>query len=98
MKKKIFIAIDVLLLLLSVTPIGLVLYDCINRAINGVSPWGDGYGLDYHGMIYGYEAFRYEFRFDVFWGLAVFGIPWACLILTTIIFTVFTVMYAKNNK
>jgi hypothetical protein len=98
MKKKIFIAIDVLLILLSVTPIGLVLYDCIDKAINGVGPWGDGYGLHYHGLIYGYEAFRYELRFDLFWGGAVFGIPWACLILTTIIFTVFTVMYAKNNK
>ena len=97
MKKKVFIGIDVLLMLLSVTPIGLVLYDCINKAINGIIPWGDGYGLDYGQMIYGYEAFRYELRFDLFWGVAVFGIPWAMLILTTIIFTVFTVMHVKKR-
>lgn len=97
MKKKVFIGIDVLLMLLSVTPIGLVLYDCIDKAINGVMPWGDGYGLDYGQMIYGAEAFRYELRFDLFWGVAVFGIPWAMLILTTIIFTVFTVMHVKKR-
>lgn len=98
MKKKTFVIIDVLLILASITPIGLVLYDCINKAINGIIPWGDGYGLDYGQMIYGYEAFRYELRFDLFWGGAIFGIPWAALVFIAIIFTVVTVMNVKDKR
>ena len=64
MKKKVFIGIDVLLILLSITPIGLLIYDCVNKAINGILPWGDGYGLDYGNRIYGLEAFRYELISD----------------------------------
>ena len=97
MKKKIFVIIDVLLILASITPIGLLIYDCVDKAINGILPWGDGYGLDYGQMIYGYEAFRYELRFDLYWGGIFLGIPVATIWFTTIIVTIITIVVCKQK-
>ena len=97
MNKKVFIGIDVLLILLSITPIGLLIYDCVNKAINGILPWGDGYGLDYGSRIYGLEAFRYELRFDLYWGGIFLGIPVAIIWFTTIIVTIITIVVCKQK-
>ena len=97
LKKAVVIIIDVLLMLAMIVPVGALLWDCIYSAMEGVIPWGMGYGLDYGEKIYGFEAFRYVFTFDcVFFFILV--ILWVCLFVGTAAFTVFTVLYVKKNE
>ena len=97
MKKKVFITIDVLLILATLIPAGMYLWQCIDAAINGVIPWGGGYGLDYGEKIYGLPAFVNTFCV-MFVFLLVLVILWAMLALGTIIFTVITVIVCRKSR
>ena len=97
MKKKIFIIIDILLILATLIPAGWYLWVCIDAAINGVIPWGGGYGVDYGEMIYGFPAFANTFCV-MFAFLFVLVVLWGMLALGTIIFTVITVLICKKCK
>lgn len=95
MKKKLIVTADIALIIITIIPVLLLLWDCINTAINGTIPWGGIYGTDYVEKIYGIEAFFYALTFD-FVFLFVLFVLWAGLFFYTIAFTVFTVLYVKN--
>jgi hypothetical protein len=97
MKKRILIIINILLLLATMIPVCVLLWDCINSAIQGIYPWGLGYGTDYGEKIFGLEAFRYVFITDCVFGF-VLVLLWVCLFVGTAAFTVFTAVYVNREK
>lgn len=97
MKKRILIIINILLLLATMIPVCVLLWDCINSAIQGIYPWGLGYGNDYDEKIFGLEAFRYVFITDCVFGF-VLVLLWVCLFVGTASFTVFTALYVNRDK
>ena len=97
MKKRILIIINILLLLATMIPVCVLLWDCIDSAIQGIYPWGLGYGTDYGEKIFGLEAFRYVFITDCVFGF-ILVLLWVCLFVGTTAFTVFTAVYVKRDK
>ena len=95
MKKRLIIAADIVLIIATVIPVALLIWDCVRTAINGVIPSGFFYGPDYSEMIYGWEAFCYSFLFDCYF-LFFLVILWGILFAITIGFTIFTVVYGKK--
>ena len=96
MKKKVFIIIDIVLITATFIPAGWFLWQCIDSAINGVIPWGGGYGTDYGELIYGLPAFINTFGV-LFVLLFVLVVLWGMLALGTIVFTVITVLVSKKS-
>lgn len=90
MKKKVFITIDILLIIATILPVVLLLVECIDSAVNGTIRWGES------GYVYGIPAFIDTLEVYLVFGF-VLVVLWAVLFLHTLVFTVITIIVARRK-
>ena len=96
LKKTLVILLDIVMIVVTVVPAVLLLASCIHDAIFGVIPTGFQYGLYYEEKIYGLEAFINTFLYYctvMFVGVVL----WVGMFISTLAFTVFTVVFVKSE-